>query len=668
MRLDRQQTIDAYINRLWTPRMFKYAEIEFDKDVSVYELLPDRDFNIFTQSFSEELKHTRIADERRLMLLSEKYLSRKYFLPVSVLRYIRYCLPQEEYDRVKRSHLSRKGANKCLDKETLTRLYSNAIYHNLSINEIAPIFSVKPAFLQKQFEDIKYDESVVTYDDGHSSYQELCLPKSFVDKTRYAHLARNEYKTLGLRQYSAKKKAENLSHYEMLKNKPEFLSDIEKIKSLALMPIDFYKKWEMTTSEIALSKKEFKYGRFTRAKRRAFIQHDERNHRQLKGSCCEWVLDFCHNEGDLHKLRNLPNYPDFAISFFEEYAKRVGVEDYSDLTIEKLIKRKIVTIDLARKLEAKGLLIIDKSKIRESFHERQIRALLDIHHIQYEVGNHSVLENLELDFYLPEKKLAIEVNSIDTHHSNDYAVSYFTPKKRGYHFMKYKKTKEKDIELLQLHSTELSHLNFNDWLLTKLNVNVQTIYARKTTWKKAKVSDVKQFYNKYHLNGFARATFHLQRVDETGELVGAASISKKNSTFDLIRVCWKSHTRVVGGLSKLCSYIFKTYPECRVITSFSDNSIGSGKGYASAGFTLLSETGPRMRYVSTSDPSDTYSWQIATPWSMKSGLLKDAGLQNESEIEEYIETKLPHRFDDGCGYFREFTAGSKKWSLMRKGD
>ena len=51
-----------------------------------------------------------------------------------------------------------------------------------------------------------------------------------------------------------------------------------------------------------------------------------------------------------------------------------------------------------------------------------------------------------------------------------------------------------------------------------------------------------------------------------------------------------------------------------------------------------------------------YSWQIATPWSAKSGVLSKytSQLSAQNEIDEYIETKMPHRFDDGHGYDRVY--------------
>ena len=48
--------------------------------------------------------------------------------------------------------------------------------------------------------------------------------------------------------------------------------------------------------------------------------------------------------------------------------------------------------------------------------------------------------------------------------------------------------------------------------------------------------------------------------------------------------------------------------------TFSDNDLGDGHGYEKAGAKMIGETGPSLRFVSWTDPLDTYSWQIATKW------------------------------------------------------
>lgn len=153
------------------------------------------------------------------------------------------------------------------------------------------------------------------------------------------------------------------------------------------------------------------------------------------------------------------------------------------------------------------------------------------------------------------------------------------------------------------------------------------------------------------------------------ELVAAASFVWKGDEAELKRLCFAPSIQILGGVSKLITNFFREHPETRTVMTFSDNDLGDGHGYEKAGAQLIGETGPSLRFVSWSDPLDTYSWQIATKWGAKSGVV--AKLSNhrafatQAEIEKYIETEMPHRTDTKCGYDRIYTSGSKKWLFTR---
>ena len=103
-----------------------------------------------------------------------------------------------------------------------------------------------------------------------------------------------------------------------------------------------------------------------------------------------------------------------------------------------------------------------------------------------------------------------------------------------------------------------------------------------------------------------------------------------------------------------------------MITSYSDNNYGDGNGYASAGAEFVKETGPSLVFVSTSNPLDTYSWQIATPWSAKSGVIaKDNGGEYGGNVDEYVENHLTHFSFNDTATTEIYTAGSKLWKFTR---
>lgn len=301
-----------------------------------------------------------------------------------------------------------------------------------------------------------------------------------------------------------------------------------------------------------------------------------------------------------------------------------------------------------------------------------VKDLLNKNKIQHDINGNTI--------YITNTNLVIEINPNIEHNSNDYAIgpkrqSPQSKKKRGYHYNKYKLAKEKGITLIQwfgddLELNTLLNVSFPRMLAlirgygTKLyarNCQIDKLSARKST-------TARKFINTYHSQGNAPASeywgFYHNKT-----LIASASFTIKNDTAELKRLCFKPDTQIVGGLSKLINHFFKEHPNINSVTSFSDNNLGNGHGYQQAGATLLDETGPSLKYISHSDPTDTYSWAIATKWGAHKGVIaKDSNgriFDSISDINRYVECELSHRTDDKKGYDKIYTAGSKKWIFNR---
>ena len=313
----------------------------------------------------------------------------------------------------------------------------------------------------------------------------------------------------------------------------------------------------------------------------------------------------------------------------------------------------------------------------KSQYELMVANYLDSLGVKYEVNNRSVLGGNEIDFYIPEKKVGVEINPSVSHNSNKYAKNrgrLFGSKEELYHYDKYKAAAKAGIVLLQLFEYDLNPEQFDKktkyLLKQKLCGYDEKVYARKTVVYEAK-RDVRTkcvaFLNDYHLQGLATATKYFA-MEYCGELVGVASFKQHKGYVELKRLCFKHGVQVLGGLSKFIKAYFKSDADCDIIKSFSDNNIGDGAGYLRAGAKLVGETKTSLCFVSSSNGLDVYSWQIATPWSAKSGVLSKytSQLSAQNEIDEYIETKMPHRFDDGRGYDRVYRVGSKIWQFSRQ--
>lgn len=313
----------------------------------------------------------------------------------------------------------------------------------------------------------------------------------------------------------------------------------------------------------------------------------------------------------------------------------------------------------------------------KSQYELMVANYLDSLGVKYEVNNRSVLGGKEIDFYISDKKVGIEINPSVLHNSNKYAKNrgrLFGSKEELYHYDKYKAAAKAGIVLLQLFEYDLNPEQFDKktkyLLKQKLCGYDEKVYARKTvvyeTKRDARIKCV-AFLNEYHLQGSATATKYFA-MEYCGELVGVASFKQHKGYVELKRLCFKNGVQVLGGLSKFIKAYFKSDADCDIIKSFSDNNIGDGAGYARAGAELVGEIKTSLCFISPNNGLDVYSWQIATPWSAKSGVLSKytSQLSAQNEIDEYIETKMPHRFDDGHGYDRVYRVGSKIWQFSRQ--
>lgn len=316
--------------------------------------------------------------------------------------------------------------------------------------------------------------------------------------------------------------------------------------------------------------------------------------------------------------------------------------------------------------------------INTSQYEALLMNLFDRHDINYQRNVRTVLNGLELDFYFPDMQLAIEVNPNKTHNSNLFAIEsdrimFDSIKEKSYHYNKYKLCADKGITLIQLYSFDLEPLAFHTKtaprLLQQILGYTERLYARNVTIEKvSNTKDARAFLNQYHTQGAGRAQDYYE-FRYNGDLVTVASFTRtRTNDVELKRLCFKPGIQIVGGLSKLIKTYFRD-TGVEFIISYSDNNYGNGDGYAKAGAEFIRETGPSLVFISPTNSSDRYSWQVATPWSMKSGIIsKDVNWENQTDNpQEYVEKYLSHKLDDKVGYDAIYTAGSKLWKFTNKG-
>jgi len=257
----------------------------------------------------------------------------------------------------------------------------------------------------------------------------------------------------------------------------------------------------------------------------------------------------------------------------------------------------------------------------------------------------SIIENNELDIYIPELKLAFEFNGLYWH-SELY-------KDRKYHLNKTKKCEEVGVQLI--------HIWEDDWefkkdivksiILNKIGKS-QKIYARKCDIKE--ITDnklVRDFLIKNHIQGFVGSKIKLGLFlnNELVSLMTFGNLRKSlgqksiDGSYELLRFCNKLNTSVVGGASKLFKYFINNYPVKQVI-SYSDNSRGVGNLYKNLGFEFIHESDPNYYYIINGIKQHRFNFR-------KDKLISEGYDPNKTEVEIMHDRN----------YFRIFDCGSKKW-------
>ena len=225
-----------------------------------------------------------------------------------------------------------------------------------------------------------------------------------------------------------------------------------------------------------------------------------------------------------------------------------------------------------------------------SSEERELCSLLDSLDQDYTVGDRIQISPLELDIYLPSKRLAIE-------HHGIYWHSYKQPETTNQklrHQTKAIACHKAEIKLLQFFDFELQTKSS---IITSMITNAlglsTPLSARKLSIKEINNKEANKFFSTNHLAGYrpAKTTMALTN-DEI--IVMAASFSKHKDGYEIIRLATKTGLSVRGGASKILAHFLKK--QKGNIYTYADMRYSTGAVYLSLGFSKTHITKPGYFY------------------------------------------------------------------------
>lgn len=261
--------------------------------------------------------------------------------------------------------------------------------------------------------------------------------------------------------------------------------------------------------------------------------------------------------------------------------------------------------------------------------EREIHSLFNTDNINVR----NIIDG-ELDLYYPSNNFAIEFNG-SYWHSDLY-------KNKNYHKQKTIECAKKGIQLFHIFEYEWDDKDTKNKLINiiknKLDTNseIRTIYGRNTVIKNISSDVADDFINKYHIQNSSKASINLGLFLDT-ELLGVMTFGKprfnRNYQYELIRLCWNTDVRVIGGTQKLFNYFVKKYNPSSII-SYCDISKFTGNIYIKLGFSIKEITEPNYIWWKPCDNIIMRRYE-----TMKHKLISK-GLGNESQTEDEIMREL----------------------------
>jgi len=205
-------------------------------------------------------------------------------------------------------------------------------------------------------------------------------------------------------------------------------------------------------------------------------------------------------------------------------------------------------------------------------------------------NDRKILEDKEIDIYLPELNLGFEYHGIYWHLE--------TVRGRKYHYNKCNAALGKNINLVQIYSTEWE--DKKDIIKSKV-INLlgksNKIYARKTKIVELKRYETEEFLTINHIQGPDNAKIKYG-LEYNGNIVACMTFDgsrfNRSYKYEMIRFCTKNFTSVVGGASKLLNH-FRTKYKGSIIT-YADRRYSQGKLYKAIGFKFDGVSRPSFSY------------------------------------------------------------------------
>lgn len=188
----------------------------------------------------------------------------------------------------------------------------------------------------------------------------------------------------------------------------------------------------------------------------------------------------------------------------------------------------------------------------------------------------------EIDIFVPEKRVGIEVNGLYWHSQEKGKTS-------SYHINKKLQCLKDNIELITLWTNlwDSRKEQVKNFLTSKLNKNKYRIPVRKCIIKELTYNEAKQFIDSYHIQPLKTSIILAYGAYYNNECIAVVSFAKHHrdsSKITLNRLCSKAEYTCIGFLGKTVKMAYNRLKQ--PIYTWVDRCWSEGSSYLKAGFVL----------------------------------------------------------------------------------
>lgn len=235
-----------------------------------------------------------------------------------------------------------------------------------------------------------------------------------------------------------------------------------------------------------------------------------------------------------------------------------------------------------------------------SYLEHEMSEFLDSLNIQYKSNNRNLLGGIELDFYIPEFNLAIEMNGLYWHSTEH--------KHKKYHQDKTNACEENGIRLIHIFEDEWLYQKekCQDTLKHFFGLSKRGTYGRQATIKEISWKSAKEFLNKYHLlNAGVAGNYRIGAFNKDDTLIAVMIYGKtSNESGDTTSIELKrfvtDKNNNPGVASKMFTYAVRQRGYSEII-AFVDRRWFTGLVKKHIGFDVVGYTNPALWYIKGSE-------------------------------------------------------------------